>query len=87
MARPLLHNPLHDTESIWWVGVWSIVSASMKGATGNYNPHEHLAQYLRMFPETIDQSSRIDFMLGNKFDEVVKVIAPTAIGPPCPPTR
>ncbi len=71
-TQRLLHNPLHDLESIWWVASWSVVWYTVKEASGGYDPRKQLATYLQMFPETIGSNTRFWIMKGTAFRLAVK---------------
>jgi hypothetical protein len=76
-VRYLLHNPLHDIESIWWVALWSIVSYSVEAASGNYNANKRHISYLKMFSETMDESERLRFMIGFGFTNAIQSTFPS----------
>ena len=53
------HNPLHDLESLWWVGVWSLLLHYSPSKVGNSTVQEHVA-LIKSFGEALF-NKRSDF--------------------------
>lgn len=73
------HNPLHDTESIWWLGVSGIFRHGMpRGATPRleYNPRLQRTQAVQLFPKSIAWS-RLAAFQGSTFAAMIPSVYPT----------
>jgi hypothetical protein len=46
------HNPLHDIESLWWVGVWFLLCHYQPGNLGDITVQRHI-NLVKEFGETL----------------------------------
>ena len=56
MNQPILvfsHNPLHDLESLWWVGVWILLCHYQPSKLRDINVQNHIIKVVKKFGETL----------------------------------
>ena len=63
------HNPLHDLESLWWVGVWILLCHYQPDKLRDIKVQKHI-EIIKHFSETlfnnrIDPDSRHDALIGS----------------------
>ena len=54
------HNPLHDLESLWWVGVWFLLCHYQPSKLGDKTVQQHI-KVVKEFSETLF-NNRIDLL-------------------------
>ena len=69
MANQFSHNPLHDLESLWWVGVWFLLCHYKPKDLGECTVQDHI-KIVKTFSETlfnnrIDPLCRHDALVGS----------------------
>jgi hypothetical protein len=62
LSPPFRYNPLHDVESIWWVGVWFLFCHRDKITTSNadlVDAQTQLDHVQKLFPRVLNSSGRL----------------------------
>ena len=90
MNQPLIvqhgvfsHNPLHDLESLWWVGVWTLLCHYRPSRLGNATVKRHI-KVVKKFGETLftyhDRHSRRSAFIGSALlDNIEPLSFPSAV--------
>ena len=83
MANQFSHNPLHDLESLWWVGVWFILCHYNPSRVGDPTVQEHIKDVKEigktLFNNRIDPHRRREALVGST---LFPSIEPLSFPPP-----
>jgi hypothetical protein len=63
----LLHNPLHEFESIWWVLLMVFVMRKVKNSSDDWNQKAQEVQLYRAFPPSLFGNNRVVLLQNNRF--------------------